>query len=95
MKKDKKLQVKAEKEAIRKAMILAINHELKSIAGVHQVNSAKLDKAIEKGAKKLAKNLNKFIKVKTLVVTAEEVEPSSTTKTTKAKKIPSNQDTAE
>lgn len=64
MKKDKKLQIKAEKETIRKAMVLAITAELKSITGIHQVNTAKLDKAIEKGAKKLSKNLAKHIKVK-------------------------------
>ncbi|MEJ2884288.1 hypothetical protein [Pedobacter sp. GR22-6] len=84
MKKDKKLQVKAEKETIRKAMILAISAELKSIAGIHSVNSPKLEKSIEKGAKKLAKNLVKDIKVK-LVAAVEGTPPAVKEKVAKTK----------
>lgn len=86
MKKDKKLQIKAEKETIRKAMILAVSAELKSIAGIHNVNSVKLDKAIEKGVKKLAKSLVKDVKVKLVAAAVEETTPVVKEKVAKAKK---------
>ncbi len=86
MKKSKKLQVKAEKETIRRAMILAISNELKSLSGIHQVNSAKLDKAIDKGAKKLVKNLVKNIKIKLAAEPIEETPPVIKENVAKAKK---------
>lgn len=64
MKKDKKLLIKAEKEALRKSIILCIGNELKSLVEKHQASSGKLNKTIDKSVKKLSKSIIKDIKVK-------------------------------
>lgn len=64
MKKDKKLLVKAEKEALRKSIILCIGNELKSLVEKHQASSGKLNKTIDKSVKKLSKSIIKDIKIK-------------------------------
>ena len=64
MKKDKKLLIKAEKEALRKSIILCIGNELKSLVEKHQSSSGKLNKTIDKSVKKLSKSIIKDIKIK-------------------------------
>lgn len=64
MKKDKKLLIKAEKEALRKSIILCIGNELKSLVEKHQASSGKLNKTIEKSVKKLSKSVIKDVKIK-------------------------------
>ena len=64
MKKDKKLLIKAEKEALRKSIILCIGNELKSLVEKHQASSGKLNKTIDKSVKKLSKSIIKDIKIK-------------------------------
>ena len=64
MKKDKKLLIKAEKEALRKSIILCIGNELKSLVEKHQANSGKMNKTIDKSVKKLSKSIIKDIKIK-------------------------------
>lgn len=63
MNKEKQKVVKSARKTLRKGISISLTDKLKEIAASFGQGSAKLDKAIEKDSKKLAKKFLKEIKV--------------------------------
>jgi hypothetical protein len=81
MKKDK---TKSVKRKIRDDIKLSLVTELKALTGKFGEASTKLDKEINRSAKKLAKEISKEIKIEEPVVAAPVHEAKAVTKTVKA-----------